>query len=153
MPAELPARGVVVAGRYERDRDFGAAVARFAERAGYPLLADPLSGARHGPASIPRYDLLLRDPRFTAGRVPELVIRVGDLPTSKPLRTWLAGLTGSDTVQLAIDPEGAWQDPASVVAESLAADPVATLTAATPDTHRSIPTGSPRGGPPTTPRR
>ena len=134
MPAELPARGVVVAGRYERNRDFGPAVARFAERAGYPLLADPLSGARHGPASMPRYDLLLRDPRFTAGLVPELVIRVGDLPTSKPLRTWLAGLTASGTVQVAIDPEGAWQDPASVVAESLAADPVATLTAATPNT-------------------
>src|SRR5437763_14710506 len=42
----LPARGVVVAGRYERDRDLGYAVARFAERVGYPLLADPLSGAR-----------------------------------------------------------------------------------------------------------
>ena len=127
----LPARGVVVAGRYERDREFGRAVARFAERAGYPLLADPLSGARHGPASMPRYDLLLRNARFSAGRVPELVIRVGDLPTSKPLRTWLAGLT--DTVQVAIDPEGAWQDPAAVLTESLAADPVATLTEATPD--------------------
>ena len=80
---------------------------------------------------MPRYDLLLRNARFTAGRVPELVIRVGDLPTSKALRTWLAGLT--DTVQVAIDPEGAWQDPASVLTESLAADPVATLTEATPD--------------------
>ena len=82
---------------------------------------------------MPRYDLLLRDPRFTAGRVPELVIRVGDLPTSKPLRTWLAGLASSGTVQVAIAPEGAWQDPAAVLSESLAADPVATLTAATPD--------------------
>jgi 2-succinyl-5-enolpyruvyl-6-hydroxy-3-cyclohexene-1-carboxylate synthase len=128
---ELPARGVVVAGRYERDPDFGDVVARFAERAGYPLLADPLSGARHGPASIPRYDLLLRDPRFTAGRVPELVVRVGDLPTSKPLRTWLASLP--DVPQVAIDPDAAWQDPASVLSTSLAADPVATLTAATPE--------------------
>ncbi len=128
---ELPARGVIVAGRYERDREFGQAVARFAARAGYPLLADPLSGARHGPASIPRYDLLLRDPRFTAGRVPELILRVGDLPTSKPLRTWLAGLPR--TPQVAIDPEGAWQDPASVLSTSLAADPVATLTAAAPE--------------------
>jgi 2-succinyl-5-enolpyruvyl-6-hydroxy-3-cyclohexene-1-carboxylate synthase len=129
----LPGRGVVVAGRYERDTEFGAAVARFAERAAYPLLADPLSGARHGPASIPRYDLLLRNPRFTAGRVPELVIRVGDLPTSKPLRTWLGSLTAAGTIQLTIDPEGAWQDPACSLTESLAADPVATLTAATPD--------------------
>ena len=35
---------------------------RFAARAGYPLLADPLSGARRGPAAIAHYDLLLRDP-------------------------------------------------------------------------------------------
>jgi 2-succinyl-5-enolpyruvyl-6-hydroxy-3-cyclohexene-1-carboxylate synthase len=131
LGSKLPARGVVVAGRYERDPAFGEAVARFAESVGYPLLADPLSGARRGPASIPRYDLLLRGPRFAAGRVPELIIRVGDLPTSKPLRAWLASLP--DTPQVAIDPEGAWQDPAAVLGTSLAADPVATLRAATPD--------------------
>ena len=33
--------------------------------------------------------------RFTATRRPELVIRVGDLPTSKPLRSWLARCTTS----------------------------------------------------------
>ena len=90
----LPARGVVVAGRHERDRWLGAAAARFAERAGYPLLADPLSGARHGPAAIAHYDLILRDERFAHEMQPELVIRIGDLPTSKPLRTWLASLAG-----------------------------------------------------------
>ncbi len=58
--ASSPRAGVVVAGRYERD-PARRAVAAFAERAGYPLLADPLSGARHGPAAIARYDLLLRD--------------------------------------------------------------------------------------------
>src|ERR1019366_5375430 len=57
----LPARGIVVAGRDERGRGLGAAAAHFAQRAGYPLLADPLSGARHGEAVIATYDLLLRD--------------------------------------------------------------------------------------------
>src|SRR5205823_6330277 len=107
---ELPARGVVVAGRHEADDGFGDAAARFAERAGYPLLADPLSGARHGPAVIARYDLLLRDERFAGQRRPELVLRIGDLPTSKPLRAWLQSL--ADVEQLALDPDSAWQDPA-----------------------------------------
>ena len=122
---ELPARGVVVAGRDERDAGVGEAAARFAVRAGYPLLADPLSGARRGPAVIATYDMLLRDPRFMGGREPELVIRVGDLPTSKPLRAWLASIAHVD--QVALDPEAAWHDPAGVLGEIQAGDPVATL--------------------------
>ncbi len=55
-------------------------------------------------------------------------MRIGDLPTSKPLRTWLAGLEG--VRQIALDPESAWQDPASVVTERMASDPAATLAGA-----------------------
>ena len=128
----LPGRGIVVAGRHERDRWLGAAAARFAERAGYPLLADPLSGARHGPAAIAHYDVILRDERFADEMQPELVIRIGDLPTSKPLRTWLASL--QDTEQVALDPEGAWQDPAAVVSVSDPGDPAAALEAHAPET-------------------
>jgi 2-succinyl-5-enolpyruvyl-6-hydroxy-3-cyclohexene-1-carboxylate synthase len=127
---ELPARGIVVAGRHERDGGFGHAVARFAERAGYPLFADPLSGARHGPAAIARYDLLVRDDAFLGQMRPELVIRVGDLPTSKPLRTWLGSL--ADVVQVGFDPESAWQDPAAVLSANLDADADASLRATTP---------------------
>ena len=82
-------RALIVAGRSERDPDLGAALASFAERAAIPLLADPLSGARRGPAAIAHYDALLRSPDWPL--TPSLVLRVGDLPTSKPLRTWLAG--------------------------------------------------------------
>ena len=130
----LPVRGVVVAGRDERDPQLGAAVARFAEQAGYPLLADPLSGARRGPAAVATYDLLLRDPAWASELTPELVIRVGDLPTSKPLRAWLASLTAAP--QLALDPEAAWQDPAAALSGVVAGDPVATLRAWTPTTRR-----------------
>jgi 2-succinyl-5-enolpyruvyl-6-hydroxy-3-cyclohexene-1-carboxylate synthase len=126
----LPARGVVVAGRNERDRELGPVIARFAVRAGYPLLADPMSGARHGPAAIARYDLLLRDETLTARLRPELVIRVGDLPTSKPLRTWLASLHAVN--QIALDPEDAWQDPAAVLAWRVRGDPADGLNAWAP---------------------
>ena len=128
----LPGRGIVVAGRHERDGWLGPAAARFAERAGYPLLADPLSGARHGPAAIAHYDVILRGERFAHEMQPELVIRIGDLPTSKPLRTWLALL--DDTEQVALDPEGAWQDPAAVVSVSDPGDPAAALEAHAPET-------------------
>ena len=70
----------------ERDPRLAAALAAFAERAGIPLLAEPTSGARRGPAAVAHYDALLRDPAFGAARRPDLVLRVGDLPTSKPLR-------------------------------------------------------------------
>jgi 2-succinyl-5-enolpyruvyl-6-hydroxy-3-cyclohexene-1-carboxylate synthase len=114
-------RGVVAAGRYERGAPLAQAADSFCAAAGWPLLADPLSGARRGDAAVAHYDALLRDPAFAAARRPDLVIRVGDLPTSKPLREWLAGL--GDTPQVQLDPEGGWQDPASVLAHSLAVEP------------------------------
>ncbi|MCW2992247.1 MAG: menD, partial [Solirubrobacterales bacterium] len=57
---------------------------------------------------------------------PDLVLRVGDLPTSKPLRRWLATL---DATQVAIDPDGAWQDPDALVDLSLGLDPASTMSA------------------------
>jgi 2-succinyl-5-enolpyruvyl-6-hydroxy-3-cyclohexene-1-carboxylate synthase len=109
-PLELPGRGVVVAGRDERGDP--RAVAAWAAAAGWPLLADPLSGARRGAAAVAHYDALLRIEGWGAAHRPECVVRTGDLPTSKPLRTWLAGL---DCPQVAVDPETAWQDAAAVV--------------------------------------
>jgi 2-succinyl-5-enolpyruvyl-6-hydroxy-3-cyclohexene-1-carboxylate synthase len=119
-------RGVVVCGREERHADLPAAVEAFGAATGYPVLADPLGGARGGSAAIAHYDALLRDESFAAARRPDLVVRVGDLPTSKPLRQWLAGL---EATQVALDPDGAWQDPDAVVDLSLGLDPSSTLNA------------------------
>jgi 2-succinyl-5-enolpyruvyl-6-hydroxy-3-cyclohexene-1-carboxylate synthase len=133
--AASSARGVVVAGRDERGgrqplgptdpRSLGEAAAAFAAAAGWPVLADPLSGARRGGAAVAHYDPLLRDETFASSVQPEVVIRVGDLPTSKPLREWLAGLDGAR--QVALDVEGSWQDPAAVLSDSLALDPATAL--------------------------
>jgi 2-succinyl-5-enolpyruvyl-6-hydroxy-3-cyclohexene-1-carboxylate synthase len=117
-------RGIVVAGRHERDTPLGRAAGEFASRAGWPLLADPLSGARRGPAAVAHYDALLRDEEFASGAGPDLVLRVGDLPVSKPLRTWLAGLRAP---QAALDPEGSWQDPSSALGDVLALEPARAL--------------------------
>ncbi len=64
-------RGVVVAGRDERVappgiRSVAEQAAAFAAGAGWPLLADPLSGARRGEAAIAHYDALLREQGFAA---------------------------------------------------------------------------------------
>jgi 2-succinyl-5-enolpyruvyl-6-hydroxy-3-cyclohexene-1-carboxylate synthase len=103
---------VIVAGREEQEPETAPLLASFAARAGIPLLADPLSGARRGEAAIAHYDLLLRDPEFAAEHRPRFVFRFGDLPTSKPLRAWLAGLDGP---QIGIGRAAVWQDPDSVV--------------------------------------
>ncbi len=101
----------------------GDAVARWAGQHSWPLLADPLSGARRGEAAIAHYDALLRVPNWGEGFAPDLVVRVGDLPTSKPLRRWLAGLDG--VRQIALDPTGAWEDPDASVWEIHPAGPEA----------------------------
>ena len=134
-------RGVLVAGREERgrpsgerDRSAAAAAAAFCAANGWPLLADPLSRARRGDGAIAHYDALLRDERLAAELRPDFVLRIGDLPTSKPLRTWLASL--ADVPQVALDPEGAWQDPASVLRRSFALDPASALWRLTPEFQR-----------------
>ncbi len=116
-------RPLLVAGRDDR-RALRASSGELAA-AGWPLLADPMSGARRGPAAVAHYDALLRSPSFAAAMRPDLVVRAGDLPVSKPLRTWLASLDG--VAQVALDPQAAWQDPDSVLSASLALDAQAAL--------------------------
>jgi 2-succinyl-5-enolpyruvyl-6-hydroxy-3-cyclohexene-1-carboxylate synthase len=96
-------------------------LASFCAQKRIPLLADPLSQARQGPAAVAHYDLLLRDPAFAESHRPEVVIRTGQLPTSKPLRTWLASL---EAAQVAVDPDGTWQDPDAVVGMRIGALPL-----------------------------
>ncbi len=127
-PIRTARRGVIVAGREERITEGcspGEGVATLAAALGWPLLADPMSGARRGRAAIAHYDALLRDAGFSARLAPDVVLRVGDLPVSKSLRSWLGSL--ERVPQIALDPEAAWQDPASVLSDSLAIDPTSLL--------------------------
>jgi 2-succinyl-5-enolpyruvyl-6-hydroxy-3-cyclohexene-1-carboxylate synthase len=116
--AVRPQSAVIVAGQVAIGPEVsrrGAELAAFAAAHGIPLLADPLSGARRGSAAIAHYDLILRDPGLAQALAPELVIRVGELPTSKPLRAWLAGLDGVN--QLVFHPLPVWPDPDSSMSQ------------------------------------
>jgi 2-succinyl-5-enolpyruvyl-6-hydroxy-3-cyclohexene-1-carboxylate synthase len=116
-------RGLLVAG-WGVDLD-PLAVDAFVAASGWPLLADPLSGARRGPAAVSAYDGLLRAPGFAAGHRPDLVTRVGGAPTSKALTAWL----DPSVPQLLVDPDGGWMDPGRSASLRLAADPSALLAA------------------------
>jgi 2-succinyl-5-enolpyruvyl-6-hydroxy-3-cyclohexene-1-carboxylate synthase len=101
-------RGAIVCG--PTPEDVAEPAARLAAEAGWPLLAEPTSGVRCGEHDrshvVAHYDVLLRVDSFARGHSPELVLRVGDTPTSKPLREWLAGAP-----QVVLDPHAAWNEP------------------------------------------
>ena len=115
--------GVIVAGR-QLDPELREPLAHLARAAGFPILAEPTSQLRCGPHDrshvVTAYDLLLRDERFASSVVPDLVLRFGEMPTSKPLRAWLAA---SGAEQIVIDPHGGWNEPTRRAAAILRADP------------------------------
>jgi 2-succinyl-5-enolpyruvyl-6-hydroxy-3-cyclohexene-1-carboxylate synthase len=115
--------GVIVAGR-QLDPELREPLAHLAAAAGYPILAEPTSQIRCGPHDrshvITSYDLLLREERFREDASPDLVLRFGELPTSKPLRSWLAE---SGAEQIVVDPFGGWHEPSRRAAALLRADP------------------------------
>lgn len=115
--------GVIVAGR-QLDPELREPLAHLARVAGFPILAEPTSQLRCGPHDrshvITAYDLLLRDEPFRKTASPDLVLRFGEMPTSKPLRSWLAE-SGAD--QIVVDPLGDWNEPTRRAAALLRADP------------------------------
>jgi 2-succinyl-5-enolpyruvyl-6-hydroxy-3-cyclohexene-1-carboxylate synthase len=99
----LPERGVVVAGDGVVDP---AAVAGLAEELGWPLLAEPTSGARRGPNAIAAHPLLLGDPWF-AEEAAEVILTVGRPGLSRAVLRWIARCER----QIVVDPSAQWADP------------------------------------------
>jgi len=115
--------GVIIAGR-QLDLELREPLAHLARASGFPILAEPTSQLRCGPHDrsyvIATYDQLLRDEHFAKSVVPDLILRFGEMPTSKPLRAWLAA-SGAD--QIVVDPYGGWHEPSRRAAALLRADP------------------------------
>jgi 2-succinyl-5-enolpyruvyl-6-hydroxy-3-cyclohexene-1-carboxylate synthase len=123
--AAAETRGVVLVG-------WGAgvdpdAVERFSVAAKWPVLADPLSGARQGPNAVSTYDALLRSPGALKSLRPDVALRLGAPLTGRVGSSWL----DASVRQVLVDPDGAWLDPNRSSAERIAADPTALLDAVT----------------------
>jgi 2-succinyl-5-enolpyruvyl-6-hydroxy-3-cyclohexene-1-carboxylate synthase len=108
-------RGVVVVG--ESDSAPGP-VLDLAQAAGWPVLAEPFSGARQGPHAISTAGLLLGDPGFAAAHRADAVVRLGRVHLSRHLGAYLAA-AGE---QVLVDPDGAWLDPERAADRIVAAD-------------------------------
>jgi len=121
-------RGLILAGR-QSDPGLASPIAELAAASGYPVLAEPTSQLRRGPHDrsliVTAYDAVVRE--RPAALAPELIVRFGELPTSKPLRQWLAAIERLD--QIVIDPYGDWREPTRRAADVVRADPIATARA------------------------
>jgi 2-succinyl-5-enolpyruvyl-6-hydroxy-3-cyclohexene-1-carboxylate synthase len=117
-------RGLIVAGPDDNLPGVAQSIVRLAERLGYPILADALSGLRRGVPDdsliVDTYDAFLRDRGSVSSLEPEVVLRFGALPTSKPLQQYLDGFP--ETRSILVDP-GGWREPSSQVSEVLHVDP------------------------------
>jgi 2-succinyl-5-enolpyruvyl-6-hydroxy-3-cyclohexene-1-carboxylate synthase len=109
---ELPwaERGVIVAGDGAADP---GTLLDLAAAAGWPILAEPSSGARQGRQALAGYQYLLDHPGFCAAHGPELVICAGRPGLSRGQLAFLrrAAATRARQVMLTQGP-GRWADPA-----------------------------------------
>lgn len=110
-------RPVVYAGPLDASPDTAEAVRRLADGLGAPVLAEPISNLRSVALEgwlVAGLESLLRDPEFTAGARPDLVLRVGLPPTTRTAATWL-NECGAELV--VVDETGRWSDPDCRAAE------------------------------------
>lgn len=88
-------QGIIIAGPAQPrfPELYCAAIAQISQALGWPVLAEGLSPLRNyadtNPHLVSTYDLIVRNPRLANQLVPERVIRIGEMPTSKDLRNWL----------------------------------------------------------------
>jgi 2-succinyl-5-enolpyruvyl-6-hydroxy-3-cyclohexene-1-carboxylate synthase len=120
---ELPwtERGVVVCGDGCADP---AALLRLAEEAGWPVLAEPSSGARTGPGALAAYPYLLDSAEFVAAHRPDVIVSAGRPGLSRGQLAYLKTASPSGAaprhVVVAQGP-GRWADPARSATDVAAA--------------------------------
>ncbi len=115
-------RGLIVAGPQDDSR-LAPALAGLAEATGYPILADPLSQVRLGGHDrsrvVARGDFIVRPGRWIDAHNPDLVVRFGATPTSKPILEMLRRVRPA---LLVVDAGGGWREPALLPATFIHAD-------------------------------
>jgi len=117
-------RGLIVCGPDDHP-GLPEAVGRLAAVLGYPVLADPLSQVRCGPHDrryvIDGYDPLLRVDELAGQLAPDVILRFGGGPASKPLNQFLQLHAGAR--HIVTDAGGGWNDPSRLASTFIHADP------------------------------
>ncbi len=88
-------RGIIIAGvaQPQDPEEYCRAIAHLSQTLQWPVLAEGLSPVRNyadlNPYLISTYDIMLRNQNLAKELTPEMVIQIGEMPTSKELRNWL----------------------------------------------------------------
>jgi 2-succinyl-5-enolpyruvyl-6-hydroxy-3-cyclohexene-1-carboxylate synthase len=117
-----PARsGLIVAGAGCGDPE---AVLSLSDSLGWPVLADPRSGARQlRPGVIGAADAILRSDLFARHHVPETVVRLGEPWVSKVVNGFLSSAVAAGAESVVVDPWGRWRDPEREISTFVRSDP------------------------------
>jgi len=117
------AHGLIVCGPHD-DPALAPLIVELAERLGYPIVADPLSQLRSGVHSkqvvIDSYDSFLRVEAVSDELVPDVLLRFGAMPVSKPLLQYMNKHVHAR--HIVID-EAGWRDPTLLVSDRVLAEP------------------------------
>ncbi len=111
-------KGVVIVGPdiaagLTEEHELAEWILEFAMTVGWPIFAEPITQLRRGHRRGEEYvmnavDHLCKHPSVVDGLVPDVVLRLGASPTSKPVRLWLERVRPEHVVL--IDPEERWND-------------------------------------------
>ncbi|MBD2570505.1 2-succinyl-5-enolpyruvyl-6-hydroxy-3-cyclohexene-1-carboxylic-acid synthase [Anabaena lutea] len=95
LPITHNQKGIIIAGvaQPKAPEEYCRAIAQLSQSLQWPVLAEGLSPVRNyadlNPYLISTYDIILRNQQLAQELTPEMVIQIGEMPTSKELRNWL----------------------------------------------------------------
>jgi 2-succinyl-5-enolpyruvyl-6-hydroxy-3-cyclohexene-1-carboxylate synthase len=118
-------RGLIVCGPRCPGGEFPQAVFRLAQAAGFPILADALSGVRFstGQAGVlGGYETFLQKEVTKRWAPPDLVLHVGAMPISQALINYLEAVSDSSR-RIALTASGTWTDETHSINELIWAEP------------------------------
>lgn len=110
-------RGLLIVG--ENTAQVSSEQWEFIRRLGWPVLADPLSNLRSNVPEdlmeviVDSYDALLKTEKFADSVAPDVVVRIGPQPVSKPLSQFLA--RNKPARYVVIDESPMFRDPLSAI--------------------------------------
>jgi 2-succinyl-5-enolpyruvyl-6-hydroxy-3-cyclohexene-1-carboxylate synthase len=110
-------KGIIIAGRGCGD---ASAISELAESLGWPVLADSRSGCQGISESVVHFDSLIRCQAFVEKHVPEVVLRIGESPSSKVLSQYV---TKSGALQVHVSAFENTFDADSQVSMHISCDP------------------------------